>query len=111
MVSRVLQRCLESWFGPGVRMAREGRAALRELEAHPFDLVLTDFKIPGPDGLEVARAARRQEPPAAVVVITGYAEKSDEAEIDACGASLLRKPFDPTQLEATLRAVLEPTGR
>lgn len=44
-------------------------------------------------------------------MITGYAEKSDEAEIDACGASLLRKPFDPTQLEATLRAVLEPTGR
>jgi len=107
MVRRLLHRSLESWFGPSIHVAHDGRAALLALEEHRFDLVLTDLKIPGPDGLEVARAAREQEPPAAVVVVTGHAEEKDEARITGWGAWLLRKPFDPGQLEATLRTAIE----
>jgi DNA-binding response OmpR family regulator len=110
MVSRVLRRTLEAWFGPSMHAVRDGGAAMRELETRRFDVVVTDLKIPSPNGVEVARAAREQEPPAAVVVITGFAEADDEAAIEACGASLLRKPFDPAELEAALRAVLERAG-
>lgn len=110
MVSRVLRRALESWFGPSVRAVGDGGAALRELEKQRYEVVVTDLKIPPPNGLEVARAAREQAPPAAVVVVTGYAQVDDETEIDACGASLLRKPFDSAGLEAALRAVLEREG-
>lgn len=110
MVSKLLQRALGKWFGRSVHIVRNGEGALSELDAQPFDLVVTDLKIPGPNGLEVARRARNHEPPAAVVVVTGYADREEEAFIEACGAALLRKPFDSAELETAVRGVLERAG-
>src|SRR5262249_19020245 len=58
-----------------VREAASGEAALallRDPEALPFDVVLSDLRLPGADGLEVLRAARERDPHTSVVLLTAY---------------------------------------
>jgi two-component system, NtrC family, response regulator AtoC len=52
----------------------DGTAALQALERETFDVVLTDVRLPGVDGLTVFRTARRASPRAAVVLMTAYAD-------------------------------------
>src|SRR5437899_1671226 len=61
--------------GLSVATAADGRGAIAEIERAPsrFGLVLTDLNMPGADGLTVLARARRVNPSAAVVIITGYA--------------------------------------
>lgn len=106
MVCRVVQRAIEGWYGSAVVVAHDGDGALSALAESPFDLVVTDLKMPGPNGVEVARAARSAERAAAVVVMTGYAIERDEADIAACGAVLLRKPFDARELRIAVQRAL-----
>ncbi|TMQ72361.1 MAG: response regulator [Candidatus Eisenbacteria bacterium] len=48
----------------------DGAEALSRLRPRTFDLVLTDLRMPGPDGFEILRAAQALEPPIPVVVLT-----------------------------------------
>src|SRR5947208_1042332 len=61
--------------GLSVASAADGRGAIAEIEREPsrFGLILTDLNMPGADGLTVLARARRANPSAAVVIITGYA--------------------------------------
>src|SRR3970282_2670835 len=52
--------------------AGTGEAALEKLRAGPFDLVLTDLKLPDTDGIEILKAARELHPEAVVILITAY---------------------------------------
>ena len=49
------------------------REWLRPGKAEQFAILLVDLKMPGPDGLEVLRAARSMQPEAAVIIMTAYA--------------------------------------
>lgn len=105
LLRKVLRLALESAFD-SVHVAHDGNAALEALANQHFDLVLTDLKIPAPDGLALALEARRQVPPPAVVVMSGDAGNDDALRIGACGASLLSKPFDTRELLLVLESVL-----
>jgi DNA-binding NarL/FixJ family response regulator len=59
--------------------AADGRAALRLAEASRPDVVLLDLRLPGLDGLQVARALRRRLPSTRVVALTGYDENEQYA--------------------------------
>jgi DNA-binding NtrC family response regulator len=56
-------------------------AGLAALEGGPFDVVLTDLRMPGSDGIDLVRRARRHDPDCVCIVITGFgsAERSVEA--------------------------------
>lgn len=110
MVCKIVRQALEGWYGPGVVVAHDGDGALAALAEQPFDLVVTDLKMPGPGGIQVARTARRTEAAPAVVVMTGYAQDQDEVDIAECGARLLRKPFDARELRVTLQMALDERG-
>jgi sigma-B regulation protein RsbU (phosphoserine phosphatase) len=73
----------------------DGERALRRLESgEAYDLVLTDIRMPGADGLAVLRAARAQETPPAVVLMTAYANVEDVLEAMEQGAyAYVRKPL------------------
>jgi DNA-binding NtrC family response regulator len=75
-----LTRSLERQ-GYEVEAAARADTGLDALERAPFDLVLTDLRMPGIGGIELVRRARRRDPDAVCVVITGYgtAEQSIEA--------------------------------
>jgi DNA-binding NtrC family response regulator len=74
--------------------------ALRALEARPFQVLVTDLRLPGMSGLELIRRARRLQPDLRVVLMSAFGEPKDIVEAMRLGADdFLPKPFD---LEAFL---------
>lgn len=87
---------------------RSGEAGLYCLERRPYDLVITDLRMPGIGGLEVVRLARERRPETEVVVITGYATIQDGVEAMRHGAwDFILKPLQLDQFEAVLARCAE----
>jgi len=89
-----------------VLVASDGPSALRSARTARPDLVVLDLGLPGLDGLDVARALRREgEVP--IIMLTARTEESDKLVGLELGADdYLTKPFSPKELMARIRAVL-----
>jgi excisionase family DNA binding protein len=88
----------------------DGQSALDRMRAAGYDLLITDLKMPGMDGLSVIREARKISPDLPVIVITGYSTEASAIEAINLGvAGYLTKPFRlPRILAAAARALGEP---
>jgi DNA-binding NtrC family response regulator len=85
--------------GFSVSLAPDARAALTRFRREPFDLVLTDQKMPGLSGLDLLEAVRRQNPETPVLVMTAYGTiESAVAAIKAGAADYLTKPLNLDEL-------------
>jgi DNA-binding NtrC family response regulator len=85
-----------------------GRQALVELAAGPFDLVLTDLRMPDVDGIAVLRGARARTPPIEVVMMTAFGTTDSAVEAMKAGAAdYLVKPFAMDELRLRLRRLLK----
>lgn len=104
--------------GFDVDLAVDGTSALALLAAAsedastangpPWDLVLTDVKMPGADGLTVLRAAKRCHPDIQVVLVTAFGSVEHAIEAMAAGAAdYITKPFQRAELKARVRQALE----
>ncbi len=93
-----------------VDSAPDGASAIDRLRAVEYDLLITDLKMPGMDGLSVIREARRTAPDLPVIIITGYSTEASAIEAINLGvAGYLTKPFRlPRILAAAARALGEP---
>jgi DNA-binding NtrC family response regulator len=96
----------------GVRVQTASNVAeaqhLLQAGTTPFDLVLTDLKIPGGSGLDILRASHVRSPDTLVTIITGYA--SLETAIDAIrlGAyNYVTKPFSLNEIGVQVRNMIE----
>jgi DNA-binding NtrC family response regulator len=90
--------------------AANALCALELLRHEAFDLVLTDIRMPGMNGVELFRTIRSQHPDMPVILMTGFALESliDEAILEGAFA-VLPKPFDIEHAIAVLsRAVSRP---
>jgi excisionase family DNA binding protein len=77
-----------------VDLAPDGRTALERLRIIPYDLLITDLKMPGIDGLTVVREARRLKADIPVIIITGFSTEASAIESVNLGVSgYLTKPF------------------
>jgi excisionase family DNA binding protein len=92
-----------------VDLAPDGRTALERLRIIPYDLLITDLKMPGVDGLTVIREARRLKADIPVIIITGFSTESSAIEAVNLGVSgYLTKPFRvPRVLAAAAKALGE----
>jgi excisionase family DNA binding protein len=92
-----------------VDLAPDGRTALERLRILPYDLLITDLKMPGVDGLAVIREARRLKADIPVIIITGFSSESSAIEAVNLGVSgYLTKPFRvPRVLAAAAKALGE----
>ena len=106
VVGRSFDRVL-SEKGYEVSTALSGEEALETINETNFDVVFTDIKMPGMDGLEVTERIKARCPWTPVVVITGYGTDDNEAKASVLGASgFVRKPLTPEMIESiTLKAV------
>jgi len=69
------------------------------LDKEQFDLIITDLKMPGMDGMELLAAARKKDEDAMVVVITTYGSLESAEEAMAQGAyDFITKPFRKEQI-------------
>ena len=79
--------------------AGDSEAALDRLTQEVFDLLLTDIRMPGRDGLELLAMAKELDPHLSVVMITGYGTMEDALRAIRLGAQgFLLKPFEPAEL-------------
>jgi DNA-binding NtrC family response regulator len=78
-----------------VEEAADGLLAVDALETAPFDLVITDVRMPGMDGIELLKAVRQQDRDVPVVVMTAYGTIGDAVEAMQAGAAdYLTKPVE-----------------
>jgi len=109
VVGRSFDRVLSD-KGYAVDTALSGEEGLKDLDQHHYDVVFTDIKMPGMDGLQVAERIRAKCPWTPVVVITGYGTEENEARAHVLGVSgFVRKPLTPEMIESvTLKALEAP---
>jgi DNA-binding NtrC family response regulator len=106
VVGRSFDRVLTE-KGYQVSTALNGEQALQTMENNDFDVVFTDIKMPGMDGLEVTERIKARCPWTPVVVITGYGTQANEVRASVLGANgFVRKPLTPEMIESvTLKAL------
>src|SRR4030066_1125440 len=82
--------------------------ALKEMERDAYDLVLTDIKMPGLDGFELLKAAKKRDKDSVVVFMTGYGSLESAVKAISLGAyDYLLKPLELEDLKLTIRRGLE----
>lgn len=85
-----------------------GHAALERIKQEPFDLVVTDLKMPGISGMEVLKAIKEIQPDLPVIFITGYSSVDSAVEVMKLGAvDYIAKPFTPEEMLQTVKTALE----
>ncbi len=90
-----------------VEAAPDGRAAVARLRAAAYDLLVTDLRMPGMDGLALIREARRLSPTLPVIIITAYS--TEASAIDAINLGVqgyLTKPFRIAKILSTAAKAL-----
>lgn len=96
--------------GYAVTVAETGNEGIGRIGKERFDVVVTDMRLPGADGLEVLRTARRTRPNTGVIVITGYADVQTAVEAMKLGAfDYIAKPFEPAHLLSLVERFLSRT--
>lgn len=86
--------------------AKDIFGAIDEIEDRRFDLILTDYMMPGMTGVDLARAARRMSPEAHVVLMTAYGTNKLRDTTDHLGFDgYLNKPFTMDQVREVIRQV------
>lgn len=80
----------------------------RCIDGPPADLIVTDVRMPGVDGIEVLRRLRRRGIDTPALVVTAFGDRRLHAEARALGARVLDKPFDFDDLLALIATLLDP---
>ena len=94
--------------GYDVVLAESGRSALAALEREPFDLLISDIKMPDMSGVDVLRAAKRIDADILGIMITAFASTETAIEAMRLGAcDYLSKPFDIDLLKMKVREKVE----
>lgn len=111
---KIIRDSMEEWLkeeGFRVAAADSGQKALDMMEAaggQEFNMMLTDIKMPGMDGVELLTAARQINPDLAVIMMTAYADVDSAVDAMKQGAlDYLTKPFDPDLLISMTLDVFE----
>ena len=100
-ITGLVQEVLRSLLGWRVERARDGAEAIQRMEQAPFDLIITDLRMPVLDGFALLSWIRDYRPAlfGRVLVITGDAGKQNlEKELQDLRVPVLRKPFTPQDL-------------
>jgi two-component system response regulator PilR (NtrC family) len=90
-------------------LAGNGSEALRKLAQQPFDLVLSDIRMPGPTGLDILPAVKRLQPEVAIIVITAFgSEEVRRQSLQKGATAYLEKPIHSYRLKALIQNLVSP---
>jgi PAS domain S-box-containing protein len=99
---------LLAWLGYDATLVEDAEELSRFPESQPFDLLITDFMLPGMSGIEVSETLRKRWPALRVIVMSGYAESEVlRQEIGEGTVRFLQKPIDLSTLSRAVRAALD----
>ncbi len=85
--------------------------ALERLEREDVDLLLTDYRMPGPNGVELIEAARREKPGLKAILMTAFGDSFTEIESVRRGAvGYVNKPFEADEITGLVGRILALKG-
>ena len=100
---KIILRSLLAVGVPGATEAADGNEAVAMFKPGEFDLVLTDWNMPGKSGLEVVQAIRAMDAKVPIIMVTTEAEKARVMQAIEAGVSdYLVKPFTADTLREKL---------
>jgi DNA-binding NtrC family response regulator len=107
----VVRESIRDWFTQDdypIEMAANGPEALQRIQESHWDIVLTDVKMPGMDGLELQQQAKKIDPEITVIIMTAYASVDSAMQAIKEGAyDYVTKPLDPEDLQRIIDRVSE----
>ncbi|MCU1427357.1 MAG: hypothetical protein JWL83_1357 [Actinomycetia bacterium] len=101
---RMLRGMRQDW---DMVFASGGEDAIELLRSRDFDVLITDMRMPGVDGLELLRTARAEWPSVVRIVLSGHTEASTAIRSMPLAHRFLSKPCDPEVLIETVRRTCE----
>ncbi len=94
--------------GHEVQEAANGTSAIERLQDNQFDVVLTDLRMGGADGMDVLRTTRAIQPSAAVILMTAFGSIHTAVEAMKIGAfDFVQKPFEIEEMELKIEKAIE----
>src|SRR3954465_14815585 len=94
--------------GHDVEEASNGNAAIERLHDSYFDVVLSDLKMGGSDGIDVLRTTKALHPTTAVILMTAFGSVNTAVEAMKIGAfDYVQKPFEIEEMEVKIEKALE----
>ena len=112
-IAAILVEALER-DGYRIETAENGADALRRLERHRYDLVMSDTKMPVMDGIELYREMARRFPALQrrIIFVTGDVLDAEKQRfLESTGVPVLTKPFDLSEVRRVVRRRLVATAR
>ena len=98
-------------IGCNVEVFEDPRQALDRIHQKTFDIVVTDIRMDGIDGLEILEHVLRKSPRTKVIMITGYAMMAVAREAMEKGAyDFISKPFTPDDLRKIIAMAAQALG-
>jgi len=103
----VVRRSLLEEVGYDVKIALSGEEGLKLFESHRFDVVVTDYKMPRMDGIELIRRLRALNANARVVLLSGFVDPLGLTE-DSTGADIViaKSSHEPQQLVRAVKRLV-----
>ena len=94
-----------------VRTAANATEALARLEESPVDVLLTDFRMPGPNGVELIETCRQSYPGLRAILMTAFGDSFTEIESVRRGAiGYVNKPFEADEIVDLVERILSLKG-
>lgn len=88
-----------------------GEKALKSIGKSTYDILLTDLKMPGINGIELLKKAREIDPKLGVIIMTGFGEITSYLEaMDLGAAEYLNKPIKSHELELIIKKLSKKKG-
>ncbi|HWT77648.1 MAG TPA: PEP/pyruvate-binding domain-containing protein, partial [Candidatus Methylomirabilis sp.] len=98
--------------GMAVETFLDSRQAIQRLQEKRFDVIVTDLKMPGPNGLDILLSVKERSPSTQVILITGYATIEAAREAEAVGAfDFILKPFELDDLHKLVKKAAKRSSR
>ena len=98
-------------LGHRARVADSGEAALELLEAALSDVVISDIRMPGMDGFELAQRIRTIYPDMQIILMTGYSlDQTSQMAAELDVRAFLHKPFKARDLNEALSLIPKRAG-
>jgi two-component system response regulator GlrR len=107
---RLLEHSIGSYCAEcEVISASDGHAALQQFDGQPFDLILTDYQMPGMSGLELASTVHRTSPGTPIVLVTAHRSGAwlQESAQSLGLVGYLQKPFTMAHIRELLDSSLD----
>jgi len=93
--------------GVATTTAPDGASAIDQLSRQPVDVVVSDLRMPGKDGLELLEWLHVRQPDTRFIMLTGYGDKGLEGRVRELGAvDYLEKPVSPDVLARAVERAL-----